>query len=245
LAATAREEARTAQLAPVIHEMQCRDYSIHSIAVELGKRKVPTPRGGTGIRNSASTAQLRTKLSRGRDYLDSCHYTAPRFQRGSRSRGHEADNRRGRNCSTARQCARNRVARIGNYRVLMRIGKVARSKVVRIGNRVARIGNYRVLMRIGKVARSKVVRIGNRVARIGNYRDLHIGSKVARSKVVRIGSEVARSKVVRIGNRVARIGNYRVLRASEADTPNCRALSWCQSRRRSHWLYRQRARLSL
>ena len=47
LAATAREEARTAQLAPVIHEMQCRDYSIHSIAVELGKRKVPTPRGGT------------------------------------------------------------------------------------------------------------------------------------------------------------------------------------------------------
>ena len=45
MAATAREEARTAQLAPVIHEMQCRDYSIHSIAVELGKRKVPTPRG--------------------------------------------------------------------------------------------------------------------------------------------------------------------------------------------------------
>ena len=115
----------------------------------------------------------------------------------------------------------------------MRIGKVARSKVGRIGNRVARIGNYRVLMRIGKVARSKVGRIGNRVARIGNYRDLHIGSKVARSKVVRID------------NRVARIGNYRVLRASEADTPNCRALSWCQSRRRSHWLYRQRARLSL
>ena len=115
----------------------------------------------------------------------------------------------------------------------MRIGKVARSKVVRIGNRVARIGNYRVLMRIGKVARSKVVRIGNRVARIGNYRVL-----------MRIG-KVARSKVVRIGNRVARIGNYRVLRASEADTPNCRALSWCQSRRRSHWLYRQRARLSL
>jgi hypothetical protein len=96
-------------------------------------------------------------------------------------------------------------------------------------------------MRIGKVARSKVVRIGNRVARIGNYRVLtRIGSKVARSKVVRIGN-----RVVRIGNRVARIGNYRVLRASEADTPNCRALSWCQSRRRSHWLYRQRARLSL
>ena len=108
-------------------------------------------------RNSASTAQLRTNVSRGRDYLDSCHYRAPRFQRGSRSRGHEADNRRGRNCSTARQCARNRVARIGNYRVLMRIGKVARSKVVRIGNRVAR----------------------NRVARIGNYRVLHIGNKRA------------------------------------------------------------------
>ena len=37
----------------------------------------------------------------------------------------------------------------------------------------------------GKVARSKVVRIGNRVARIGNYRVPHIGSKVARvSKVV-------------------------------------------------------------
>ncbi len=115
----------------------------------------------------------------------------------------------------------------------MRIGKVARSKVVRIGNRVARIGNYGDLHIGSKVARSKVVRIGNRVARIGNYRVLHIGSKVARSKVVRIG------------NRVARIGNYRVLRASEADTPNCRALSWCQSRRRSHWLYRQRARLSL
>jgi hypothetical protein len=120
----------------------------------------------------------------------------------------------------------------------MRIGKVARSKVVRIGNRVARIGNYRVLMRIGKVARSKVVRIGNRVARIGNYRVLMRIGKVARSKVVRIGNRVAH-------NRVARIGNYRVLRASEADTPNCRALSWCQSRRRSHWLYRQRARLSL
>ena len=97
-------------------------------------------------------------------------------------------------------------------------------------------------MRIGKVARSKVVRIGNRVARIGNYRDLRI---VGNYRVLHIGSKVARSKVVRIGNRVARIGNYRVLRASEADTPNCRALSWCQSRRRSHWLYRQRARLSL
>ena len=70
----------------------------------------------------------------------------------------------------------------------MRIGKVARSKVVRIGNRVARIGNYRDLHIGSKVARSKVVRIGNRVARIGNYRDLHIGSKVARSKVVRIGN---------------------------------------------------------
>ena len=138
----------------------------------------------------------------------------------------------------------------------MRIGKVARSKVVRIGNRVARM-YY--------LARSKVVRIGNRVARIGNYRVLHIGNKVARSKVVRIGNRVAhnrvarignyrvlhignkvsRSKVVRIGNRVARIGDYRVLRAFEADISTCRALSWCQSRRRSHWLYRQRARLSL
>ena len=97
-------------------------------------------------------------------------------------------------------------------------------------------------MRIGKVARSKVVRIGNRVARIGNYRDLHI---VGNYRDLHIGSKVARSKVVCIGNRVARIGNYRVLRASEADTPNCRALSWCQSRRRPHWLYRQRARLSL
>jgi hypothetical protein len=196
--------------------MKCSAATIRSIALRSNSASAKCRRREVahGIRNSASTAQLRTKLSRGRDYLDSCHYTAPRFQRGSRSRGHEADNRRGRNCSTARQCARNRVARIGNYRVLMRIGKVARSKVVRIGNRVARIGNYRVLTRIGsKVARSKVVRIGNRV--------------------------------VRIGNRVARIGNYRVLRASEADTPNCRALSWCQSRRRSHWLYRQRARLSL
>ena len=216
--------------------MKCSAATIRSIALRSNSASANCRRREVahGIRNSASTAQLRTKLSRGRDYLDSCHYTAPRFQRGSRSRGHEADNRRGRNCSTARQCARNRVARIGNYTVLMRIGKVARSKVVRIGNRVARIGNYRVLMRIGKVARSKVVRIGNRVARIGNYRVL-----------TRIGSKVARSKVVRIGNRVARVGNYRVLRASEADTPNCRALSWCQSRRRSHWLYRQRARLRL
>jgi hypothetical protein len=161
--------------------MKCSAATIRSIALRSNSASAKCRRREVahGIRNSASTAQLRTKLSRGRDYLDSCHYTAPRFQRGSRSRGHEADNRRGRNCSTARQCARNRVARIGNYRVLMRIGKVARSKVVRIGNRVARIGNYRVL------------------------------------------------------------------RASEADTPNCRALSWCQSRRRSHWLYRQRARLSL
>jgi hypothetical protein len=190
-----------------------------------------------------STAQLRTNVSRGRDYLDSCHYTAPRFQRGYRSRGHEADNRRGRNCSTARQYARNRVARMGNCRVLHIGNKVARSKVVRIDNRVAhnrgaRIGNYRVLHIGNKVARSKVVRIGNRlahnrVARIGNYRVLQIGNKVARSKVVRID------------NRVARIRIYRVLRASEADISNCRALSWCQSRRRSHWLYRQRARLSL
>ena len=196
--------------------MKCSAATIRSIALRSNSASAKCRRREVahGIRNSASTAQLRTKLSHGRDYLDSCHYTAPRFQRGSRSRGHEADNRRGRNCSTARQCSGNRVARIGNYRVLMRIGKVARSKVVRIGNRVARIGNYRVLTRIGsKVARSKVVRIGNRV--------------------------------VRIGNRVARIGNYSVLRASEADTPNCRALSWCQSRRRSHWLYRQRARLSL
>ena len=188
--------------------MKCSAATIRSIALRSNSASAKCRRREVahGIRNSASTAQLRTKLSRGRDYLDSCHYTAPRFQRGSRSRGREADNRRGRNCSTARQCARNRVARIGNYRVLMRIGKVARSKVVHIGNRVARIGNYRDL---------------------------------------RIGSKVARSKVVRIDNRVARIGNYRVLRASEADTPNCRALSWCQSRRRSHWLYRQRARLSL
>jgi hypothetical protein len=176
--------------------------------------------------------------------MDSCHYTAPRFQRVSRSRGHEADNRRERNCSTARPCAtgtvaRNGVARIGNYRVLRIGNKVARSKVVRIGNGAARIRNYRVLRIGNKVARSEVVRIGNRVVRIGNYR------------VLRIDNKVARSKVVRIGNGVVRIGNYSVdesrtpARASEADISNCRALSWCQSRRRSHWLYRQRARLSL
>ena len=113
--------------------MKCSAAIIRSIALRSNSASAKCRRREVahGIRNSASTAQLRTKLSRGRDYLDSCHYTAPRFQRGSRSRGHEADNRRGRNCSTARQCARNRVARIGNYRVLMRIGKVARSKVVR------------------------------------------------------------------------------------------------------------------
>ncbi len=143
--------------------MKCSAATIRSTALRSNSASAKCRRREVahGIRNSASTAQLRTKLSRGRDYLDSCHYTAPRFQRGSRSRGHEADNRRGRNCSTARQCARNRVARIGNYTVLMRIGKVARSKVVRIGNRVRGIGNYRVLMRTGKVARSKVGRRGN------------------------------------------------------------------------------------
>ena len=41
--------------------------------------------------------------------------------------------------------AHNRVARIGNYRILHIGNKVARSKVVRTGNRVARIGDYRVL----------------------------------------------------------------------------------------------------
>jgi hypothetical protein len=172
---------------------------------------------------------------------------ALRLRRGSRSRGHEADNRRQRNCSTARQCAtgtvaRNRVARIRNYKVLRIGNKVARSKVVHIGNRVARIriGNEVARSKVvhigNRVARSKIVRIGDRAARIGNYSVLRIGNY----------------SVLRIGNySVLRIGNYSVdqsrtpARASEADISNCRALSWCRSRRHSHWLYRQRARLSL
>ncbi len=216
--------------------MKCSAATIRSIALRSNSASAKCRRREVahGIRNSASTAQLRTKLSRGRDYLDSCHYTAPRFQRGSRSRGHEADNRRGRNCSTARQCARNRVTRVDNYRVLMRIGKVARSKVVRIGNRVARIGNYKVLMRIGKVARSKVVRIGNRVARIGNYRDLCIS--VVRSRVVR-------SCVSVMGSRVSVIIVFCVHpKRIHRTVGHCLGASL---RRRSRWLYRQRARLSL
>jgi Recombinase len=48
LAPRYRAEAKTRaeQLAPVIHELQKRGYSMRGIAVELDKRKVETPRGG-------------------------------------------------------------------------------------------------------------------------------------------------------------------------------------------------------
>jgi DNA invertase Pin-like site-specific DNA recombinase len=42
----AEPKARAEQLAPVIRELRRRRYSIRGIAVELDKRKVPTPRGG-------------------------------------------------------------------------------------------------------------------------------------------------------------------------------------------------------
>jgi DNA invertase Pin-like site-specific DNA recombinase len=43
----AEAKARAEQLAPVIREMQKRGYSIRGMAIELDKRKVPTPRGGS------------------------------------------------------------------------------------------------------------------------------------------------------------------------------------------------------
>jgi hypothetical protein len=39
-------KARAEQLAPVIRRLQRDGYSMRGIAVELDKRKVPTPRGG-------------------------------------------------------------------------------------------------------------------------------------------------------------------------------------------------------
>jgi DNA invertase Pin-like site-specific DNA recombinase len=43
----AEAKARAEQLAPVIRELQGNGYSMRSIASELEKRKVPTPRGGS------------------------------------------------------------------------------------------------------------------------------------------------------------------------------------------------------
>jgi DNA invertase Pin-like site-specific DNA recombinase len=42
----AEAKARAEELAPVIREMQRRGYSIRGMAIELDKRKLPTPRGG-------------------------------------------------------------------------------------------------------------------------------------------------------------------------------------------------------
>jgi DNA invertase Pin-like site-specific DNA recombinase len=42
----AEAKTRAEQLAPVIRELQRRGYSIRGMAVELDRRKVPTPRGG-------------------------------------------------------------------------------------------------------------------------------------------------------------------------------------------------------
>jgi DNA invertase Pin-like site-specific DNA recombinase len=48
LAPKYREEAkaRAAQIAPIIRELQQRQYTMRGMAIELDKRKVPTPRGG-------------------------------------------------------------------------------------------------------------------------------------------------------------------------------------------------------
>jgi DNA invertase Pin-like site-specific DNA recombinase len=43
----AQAQVRADQLAPVIRELQRDGYSVRGIAVELDKRKVPTPRGGS------------------------------------------------------------------------------------------------------------------------------------------------------------------------------------------------------
>jgi hypothetical protein len=42
----AEAKARAEQIAPVIRELQKRGYTMRGIAVELDKRKTPTPRGG-------------------------------------------------------------------------------------------------------------------------------------------------------------------------------------------------------
>ena len=49
LASQYRDEARqrAKELEPVIREMQDKGYSMRRMAVELTKRKVKTPRGGT------------------------------------------------------------------------------------------------------------------------------------------------------------------------------------------------------
>jgi DNA invertase Pin-like site-specific DNA recombinase len=44
----AEAKARAEQYAPVIRELQRDGYSVRGIATELERRKVPTPRGGTG-----------------------------------------------------------------------------------------------------------------------------------------------------------------------------------------------------
>jgi hypothetical protein len=44
---TATAQVRAEQLAPVIRELQQRHYSMRGIAVELEKRKVETPCGGS------------------------------------------------------------------------------------------------------------------------------------------------------------------------------------------------------
>jgi DNA invertase Pin-like site-specific DNA recombinase len=43
----AEAKARAGQYAPIIRELQQRSYTMRGMAVELTKRKVPTPRGGT------------------------------------------------------------------------------------------------------------------------------------------------------------------------------------------------------
>jgi hypothetical protein len=43
----AEAKARAEQLAPIIREIRRRGYSIRGMAVELTKRKVQTPRGGS------------------------------------------------------------------------------------------------------------------------------------------------------------------------------------------------------
>jgi DNA invertase Pin-like site-specific DNA recombinase len=51
----AEAQARAAELAPVVRDLEAKGYSLRGMAAELTKRKVPTPRGG---RWSAQTVKM-------------------------------------------------------------------------------------------------------------------------------------------------------------------------------------------
>jgi DNA invertase Pin-like site-specific DNA recombinase len=66
LAPQYREEARqrAVRLAPIIEELRARDYSMAQIAVELNRRKVPTPRRGRWDHSSVRNVLRRLEGSR-------------------------------------------------------------------------------------------------------------------------------------------------------------------------------------